>query len=306
VDRRNDDLLLDDSLSGDTVAALSVSRQKSLVSDAPALAARLLKGDAEDRADASIVFNSVAQVMANGLKDHDDDLFSQGIASLVAIWKNGNYEALYPTDPPVFEASLWENLGINLYALGGLAVSGERWERVRELTNQAPTGGQSENSWLRQGQVISARANNEYPEDSMLRLAMRRVRAMRPDMSETEAFQFLTHFDLLSGLIISEDNPRGSYPNAAEFSENLVEPLVIDGLRHEHSPLREHVFKDNTPGLVKALAAYDQGARLQAALARRHDRVWKWRGFSDARTLVFLAEEHVLEEWETASPPRRR
>lgn len=297
MDRTNDDLLLDDALASAAIEGLPPARMTSLVSDAPRLAADLLGGDIEDQADASIIINNIAQIMAIGLQHHDTALFSNGIEALVEIWKQGSYEALYPLQPPNFEASLWERLGITLYALGGLAVAGERWEEVRELTMQSPTGGSGEKSWLRQGQVVSSRANNEYPEESILRLADRRLRSIRPGASEAESLRHLARFDLLSGLIISEEGARSFYPNAAEFSEDLVEPLVIEELRSADSTLRRQVFPGENSGLVTSLLEYDRLARFEAALARYRNLPWEWRGFSDARTLAFLAEEHILEEW---------
>jgi hypothetical protein len=297
MDPSNDDLLLNPSLKRNDFDSFSSTKRGSLLADAPALAARMLHGEVDDRIDASIIFNNVAQIMAIALRHHDAALFRQGVEGLVEIWKEGNFKALYPLTPPDFEASLWENLGINLYVLGGLAVASERWSEIRELTNQAPTGGSGEKSWLRQGQVISARSSTDYDRESILGLAAQRLGSMEPEISETDAIQYLARFDLLSGLIIGEEDLRGFYPNAAEFSEELVEPFVIEQLRSSGSPLREHVFKEDTPGLLKALEEYDRVARLQAALARYKNGSWKWHGFSDARTLVFLAEEHMLEEW---------
>jgi hypothetical protein len=304
MDQSNNDLLLDPSLNRSDVEALPLSRRESLLADSPVLAAGMLQGERDDRIDASIIFNSVALIMATGLRDHDGTLFGKGIKALVEIWQQGNFEALYPTTPPAFEASLWENLGINLYVLGGLGVANERWAELRELTKQAPTGGSSEKSWLRQGQVVSARGNTEYDYDreSILDLAARRLRSMDPDIAEADAIRYLARFDLLSALIIGEENLRGFYPNAAEFSEELVEPFVIEQLRSSDSPVREQVFNGDTPGLVEALKEYDRMARLQAALARYKSASWEWRGFSDARTLMFFAEEQMLEEW--AGPPR--
>ena len=300
MDRSNDDLLLSPDLKRDELVALPSTRRESLLVGAPALAGRLLEGEVDDRIDASIIFNNIAQIMALGLREHDEAMFRKGVDALVQIWKQGSFEALYPTTPPDFEASLWENLGINLYALGGLAVMSERWKEVRELTKQAPTGGSSEKSWLRQGQVVSARSNTDYDRESILSLAARRLKSFEPDLPETEAIQCLACFDLLSGLVIAEENLRGFYPNAAEFSEEVVEPFVIEKLRAPDSPVREYVFREDTPGLVKALVEYDRMARLQAALARYKNGSWGWRGFSDARTLIFFAEEHMLEEWAAA------
>lgn len=297
MNANNEDLLLNPLLAKAEVEALPATRRISLLEDAPTVATRLLSGEVDDRADAQIVFNNVSQIMALALDHHDTALFGKGIDALKTIWETGSYEALYPIEPPDFEASLWENLGINLYALGGLATARERWAEVRELTTQAPTGGSGEKSWLRQGQVVSARSNDRYAEESILSLAKGRLQVLDSAVGEGEAIEHLARFDLLSGLIIGEKALRGFYPNAAEFSEELVEPLVIEGLRSKDSPIRSYVFADDTAGLTKALAEYDRVARLQAALARYRNIPWAWRGFSDARTLVFLAEEHMLEEW---------
>jgi hypothetical protein len=72
---------------------------------------------------------------------------------------------------------------------------------------------------------------------------------------------------------------------------------VDQTLRSADSTLRQHVFPGDNSGLVTSLSEYDRLARLQAALARYRNLPWEWRGFADARTLVFLAEEHILEEW---------
>jgi hypothetical protein len=298
MDTSNKELLLDPQMDNAALEALPASRLLSLVADAPGVAAPMLAGDIDDQIDAQIVFKNVARVMAVALKQHDISLFSAGIESLEKIWSAGEYEALYPVRTPDFEASLWENLGVDLYALGGLAVSGERWQEVRELVTPSPTGGSGEKSWLRQSQVVSARSNNRHPEETMLALAKRRIEVLEPEMSGTAAIESLARFDLLAGLIIGESSPRGFYPNAAEFSEEIVEPFVVEQLRSPDSPVRRYVFADDSAKMADVLAEYDRSARLQAALARYRDLQWGWRGFSDARTLTFIAEGgHILEEW---------
>jgi hypothetical protein len=297
----NADLLLDPNLSVAATRELPTTRRASLLAEAPALASKLLASEVDDRIDASIVFDTVAKVMAIAVKDHDADLFTEGVASLVEIWKEGKFEALLPTTPPEFEASLWENLGINLYALGGLAIAEERWAELRELTTQSPTGGSAEKSWLRQAQVASSRANHDYPEESVFRHAVKRLQMFDDTLTYEQAESLLARFDLISGLIISEEGPRGFFPNAAELPATTVEPFVIEQVREPNAALREHVFAGNPDGLRAALAEYDRMARTQAALARYVGQNWAWRGFSDARTLVFIAEGHKLEEW--SGPP---
>jgi hypothetical protein len=297
----NKDLLLDPQLTNAALESLPASRRISLVAEAPDVVAPMLAGDIDDRADAQIVVTNVARIMAVALRQHDLPLFVKGIESLKTIWSTGQYEALYPVRPPDFEASLWENLGINLYALGALAVVEERWLELRELVKPSPTGGSGEKSWLRQSQVVSARSNDHYGEESMLALAKAGVRVLEPGMSEDKVIEGLVRFDLLAGLIIGESSMKGFFPNGAEFSEEIVESFVIEHLRPVDSPVRRYVFADDSPGMADVLAEYDRTARLQAALARYRGLRWGWRGFSDARTLAFIAERgHILEEWLSA------
>lgn len=297
----NKELLLDPQLDNAALEALPPSRLGSLVADAPDVVAPMLAGDIDDQTDAQIAFRNVARVMAVALSQHDSSLFIKGIESLERIWSTGKYEALYPIHPPDFEASLWENLGVDLYALGGLTVAGQRWQELRELVTPSPTGGSGEKSWLRQSQVASSRANDHHPEETMLALAKRRIQVLEPGMSDSAAIENLARFDLLAGLIIGESSPRGFYPNAAEFSEEVVEPFFVEHLRSPDSPVRRYVFADDNAKMADVLGEYDRGARLQAALARYRGLQWGWRGFSDARTLVFIAERgHILEEWLSA------
>jgi hypothetical protein len=265
VDSTNRDILLNPTTSASaTLGSLSRSRVASLVSDSPALARELLSGDVDDRLDAQIVFKNLVAIMAYALLEHDDELFGWGIAAAATIWDLGDRRAMYPTTTPDREASLWENLVIGLYALGGLAVRHERWAQVRELTLQSPSAS-DEYSWLRQGQVASDRAARSQ-QHSILGLAAGRIQELSPGVTGDESLQAAAQFDLLSGLIMSETDPVRFYPNAAEFSEALVEPLVIDELRRANSPLRQQVFVDNNDGLRESLRDYDAKAREQASI----------------------------------------
>jgi hypothetical protein len=301
MDATNKELLLDPQLDNASLGALPASRLMSLAGEAPDIVAPMLAGDIDERADAQIAFTNVARIMAVALRHQDSPLFAKGIESLERIWSTGRYEALYPVQTPDFEASLWENLGINLYALGGLTVARERWHEMRDLVTPSPTGGSGEKSWLRQSQVVGSRSNDHYPEETMLGLAKQRIQVLEPEMTEDGAIESLARFDLLAGLIIGETSLRGFYPNAAEFSEEIVEPFVVEHLRSTDSLVRRYVFADDSAKLAVVLAEFDRSARLQAALARYRGLSWQWRGFTDARTLIFIAEEgHVLEEWQAA------
>lgn len=288
----NRDILLDPpSGKGEGLTSLSQTRLSSVASDAPHLVAELLSGAGEDQADALLVFRTVGAVGAEGLARHDGQLVSDAIRGMVGIWELGDRDAMRPVTTPDREASLWENLALGLYALGGLAVREERWPELRELTLQEPS---DRGSWLRQGQVASSRSGD--PDEPILGLATRRLREFAPETSEDEALAAVCQFDLLSALLIIEVGQSGFYPNAAKFGETNVEGLVVDRLRHSASPLRQSVFQNDDPGLREALRRYDERARLQAAYARYTGADWRWRAFEDARTWAFITEGHLHEE----------
>lgn len=249
--------------------------------EGPALARELLTGEGEDRPDGQVVVDSLTAVMAEALRRDEADLLAGGVSALIKIWELGEREAMYPTVTPDFEASLWETILLTLYALGGLAVANGQWAAARELTRQSPPSTKRD-SWLRHGQVASARAA-QY-DDSLLELAAVRLRELNAGLDGGKALAAVAQFDLIAGLIISETDSDGFYPNAAEFGATLVERLVIDHVRSADSDLRHHVFAGNPAGLREALRNYDAQARLQAALHRYDGREWRWRAFEDART----------------------
>jgi hypothetical protein len=290
----NRDILLNPSAALDDLPG---SRLSSLLSDAPPLAEEMLRGAADERPDAHIVIQNVSAIASRALHEHNAELFSEAIASLREIWKVGNPRAMYPTTTPAFEASLWELIAAELYALGGLAVSLERWAAVHELSAEKPDPDTLRESWLRQGQVASARAAT-VPDDTMLEIATRPLSRLEPSLSEPDARAALSRFDLLSCLIIRQADPDGFYPNASKFSESLAEPVVFERLRDPNDPLREYVYPGDQDGLREALRDYDEKARLAAAQARRRSHDWQWRGFSDERTLLFIFRGQRPEDWE--------
>ena len=70
------------------------------------MAGEQLAGDGEDRADAHLVYRSVTAIMAEALRSHNRALFSEGIESLVQIYRIGDMKAMLPITTPNFEASL--------------------------------------------------------------------------------------------------------------------------------------------------------------------------------------------------------
>jgi len=286
----NKDLLL----NPDTASSLDslASRLPGLVADSFPVARDQLAGDIDDQIDAQIVIRNLMGIIGRAILLSDRQLFDGGIQAAVAIWDLGDRAAMYSTRTPSFEASLWEGMGVELYTLGGLAVRYEKWAELRALTVQQPETTGKE-TWLRQGQVASGRAAEV--EMSFLSLPAARLRTQYGPMSPEESLEAVARFDLLSGLIIMETPPARFYPNAAEFSEELVEPIVIGQLRESSTALRQHVFPRDDSGLREALRLYDQMARSQAAIMRYWTRDWAWRAFADGRTWAFITEGSILE-----------
>lgn len=297
--RSNEHVLLDErSGTGSGLEGFPASRLASLVTEAPELARRLLRAGVEEQADASLVFRSLSAIMLRALDGHDRGLLTGGIDSFNAIWALGDPKVMYSIKTPAFEASLWERLAVELYALAGFAVLRELWGEMRALVLVRPDESPSDVSWLRQGQVASSRAST-YPDENILDMAARRMVELDAQ-SKPDALTSVCRLDLLAAMIICEFDRDGFFPNCAPYSESLVEPIVIDGLRDSGSPLRQAVFRDDSKGLRAALREFDAMARSQAALARRNGHSWKWRAFADARTWTYIDEGHLLEEFEKA------
>jgi hypothetical protein len=289
------DTLLDPAMAaGGVPLGLDESdRLAELVSEAAAVAKSQLAGPLDEQIDAQIVIRNLMAIMGHAVVRGHERLLADGIAAAIVIWDVGDRSALYRMNTSSFEASLWEGMGIELYALGGLAVQHERWAAVRSLTLQYPTT-TGENTWLREGQVVSARAGQ--PAESLLGLAAVRLGALEPRLTEDQRLRALARFDFLSGLMISESHPTRFYPNAAEFSEELVEPLIIEELRRSDSALRQHVFSGDDQGVREALRYYNERACSQAALQRYAGLDWSWRAFADGRTWSFIDGGQLVEE----------
>jgi len=276
------------------------------LANAPKVARELLTSqDPGDQADASVVYRSVSSILARGILDRDDQLFDAGIASALEIYRIGDFSVSLRSKPPDLEASLWESLVIELFALGGLAVAEEAWQRVRGLALQQPDPDNDYYlSWLRHGQVHSSRSSLD-PADSLPHLAARRLGELREGFASEDALAAVCRFDLLAALIVAEavaadtsrDLKRDAYPSAAVCSEALVEPLVIDALRDQQSDVRQVVFAGDDAGLRQALRHYNEHAVAEAAYHRAPGAPWEWRGLSDHRTWAFIRGGEMWEDY---------
>jgi len=169
MDPWNRETLLDPATAR-RVRDLRRDQLAGLISASHGVAQEQLAGTAEDRVDAQVVVQNLVAIIDHAMVASDDELFTAGIEAARQIWDIGDRAAMYRSRTPDFEASLWEGLAIELYALGGIAVRHERWAQLRTLTLQYPatTG---KNTWLREGQVASSRAARTPDAESVLELA---------------------------------------------------------------------------------------------------------------------------------------
>ena len=131
--------------------------------------------------------------MVEALRRRTGHVFSRGIVTLRELWEIGSPDAMMVNVTPDFEASLWESLGIELYAIGGLAVLWGLWAQARELASHESPG--SGEGWLRQGQVVSARTG---PAGSFAHHAVHAITRLAADVTEEDAKRAFAIFDLFS------------------------------------------------------------------------------------------------------------
>jgi hypothetical protein len=139
MQRSNHDILVDPATEDrESLDGIVNTRLASLLDDAPSVARSLLDGEVENRIDALAVIKNVSAITAKAIRDHNEPLFTQGIETLEAIWRVGNPDAMLPVTTPAREASLWESITLELYALGGLLVRYERWHHLPSLVLRRP------------------------------------------------------------------------------------------------------------------------------------------------------------------------
>lgn len=270
----------------------------SALADAATTAGRnlLASTDIEDRVDAAIAYRTLSAVTASGIRHNNFKLAEEGIAGLLSLYRLGDYDVGRGLDTPDFEASLWESIWIEVLALGGLVVHLRAWDYLELIAMQSPAADDTHYvSWHRHGQVHSARATRGVPDESVLTVADKRLGSMHSETAAS-ARQLVARFDLLAGLLIGGVDSRATYPNAAAFSEELVEPFVIESMRDAGDPLRAVLFPNDDLGLREQLRLYNESAVTQAALMRYSGQPWGWRGFEDARTWMFVRDGIRLEE----------
>jgi hypothetical protein len=260
-----------------------------------------LRGDADERFDVPIPIVNACATAAVALRRNKAGAVGAALDALLATYRLGPVASDGGTED---DLRLWEESAGALWALGAVAVQMEAWDTVRSIVAREPEPGGHYRTWLRHGQVMSARGAIDRADDNVLNLCIRRLATNRSfgfvGASVTEREQSVCAFDALAHLVVMS-LPGGGlmdfYPSYAKFPVEYVEAAVI-ALRREGG-MRSAVFPEGDVELRNALRDMNEMALYQAAQSRYHGGSWAYVGFQDARTWSYLREGHFYEQWPT-------
>jgi hypothetical protein len=229
----------------------------------------------------------------------------RGVASatldaMLAAYRLGDVKAEHASDEDV---RLFEATAAALWALGAVAARAGDWALVRAIVAAEPADGGYYDSWLRHGQVMSARRATDSEDDNALNMPERQL-ALHPGYGMTEGgpdqrLLALCVFDQLALLVVASGLEPGErvnyYPSYAKYPAEYVEGTVIE-LRTE-GPMRTAIFPGSNEHLREVLRDTNEMAVLQAAQFRDQGRDWSYRGYLDPRTWVFIRDGQMWESW---------
>jgi hypothetical protein len=269
------------------------------LSKLPGLVQELASSD-EDRFDVPVPVVNACSAAAIALRRGKRGIVDAALDHLLAAYRTGD-----PSKDAADESELrlWESTVGGLWALGAAAVVAEDWDVLRSIVAREPEPGGYYSTWLRHGQVMSARGSNDPADDNIINLGLGNLR-LHPgfgmtDASDDDRERAIAGFDQLALLVVASldapDRP-GFYPSYAKFPAEFVEPHVI-ALRSP-GPMREAIFPGGDDDLRAVLRDANEMALYQAAQVRfRKSMDWRYQGCQDARTWAFIREGHMMESW---------
>ena len=149
---------------------------------------------------------------------------------------------------------------------------------------------------------MSARRAIDPEDDNVLSIGARELELRRSyglaDVTPDDRLRALCIFDLLAMLVVSSVAPEerlNYYPSFAKHPAGFVEEAIAE-LRRDGDP-RRAIYPLASDELRAALREVNELAAFQAAIHRAGGREWRYRGFEDVRTWMFIREGHVSEEW---------
>lgn len=260
-----------------------------------------LRGSEEDRFDVAIPIVNACAAAAIAMRRGTRGVVDAALDALLATYRLGTVDS---DGGPEDDLRLWEESVGNLWALGAAAVHAEDWQTVRSIVDRAPVEGGYYVTWLRHGQVMSARGAFDPADDNVLNLCVRRL-STNPSFglvaaSDTERERLVCAFDQLALLVINSLPSAGLmsfYPSYSKYPVSHVEGFVVD-LRRE-GPMRAAIFPGTDDELRDVLRNANEMALYQAAQYRYRNGSWAYEGYQDARTWAFIREGHIHETWPT-------
>lgn len=266
---------------------------RSMLLRAPGDAKELHQARSEDL---NTLLDRVTSVAALGLTFNKSTYCELGLQALVKIYELG-VDQNGVTRGGVDAPQLWLTIIDRVYALGGLAVRGQKWAEVRSIANRKPRGQDFTYwaSWLRHALTMAARAEIlEQKSAGLIARAHNVVRAVPAlhldvDAESDEVLNSLCQFDVYGGLVnIGERGDASTstyYTNFARYYTRRSEPAFLKVI--QDAEVRRQLFAGDQRLLATAIARMDKAAQGESFMTDG------WDGLRDPAILGFLAQtEH--------------
>jgi hypothetical protein len=255
---------------------------------------------AGESADVGIPVTNASALAAVCLRRGKPGVVDPVIEAMFETYKLGDLDAISADDA---DHQLWQATAASLWALGATAAHESAWATIRSIVARTAHPGDAHyQSWLRHGQVMSARGDFDPKDDNLLPLAEQRLRRS-PSYgldagSDEDRRRWVCVFDQLALLVTRTLDGavwNSYYPSYAKYPVAYVEPSIID-LR-DLGAMRTAIFPGTDQDLRELLRDANDRAMVQASQYRAAGRGWEYEGFQDARTIVFITAGQRFEDW---------
>ena len=265
--------------------------------DLPGVAAEL-RAVPDDRFDVPVPILNACAAAAIAVRRGKRGIADAAVNALLETYRLGT---VANDGGPEDDVRLWENTASGLWALGAVTADEGEWQLLRSIVAKQPVDAGYYTTWLRHGQVMSARGSSDPADDNVLNLALHALRTNPGfgmiDQSESRRERVACTFDQLALILVAglDEGGGGFYPSYAKYPVAHVEHGVI-ALR-KPSPMRDAVFPGDNDQLRQVLRDANEVALYQAAQYRHRSYPWAYEGFQQPHTWAFIREGHMFETW---------
>jgi hypothetical protein len=184
---------------------------------------------------------------------------------------------------------LWLKVISHVMALGAFLVREKRWQLVRELVLQRPSGedfaNRYYNNWIRHALTMAARAElvHRAEDATLISVALARVReneCLRPDLpvDDERLLNSVCQFDFLACVVALDEagdlSTSNFYPNFSRYYSGRTNPIVERLL--DDAEMRSAIFHRDDEDLAVVLRELDTRA------TRESFAVAGWDGYSSS------------------------